>query len=75
MFFAPTLAIACLSALSWMLWVTALLMGLLFGRQWLIDGIVPVPMHLIYGTVIFAALGFGARVFAGAIKRLMDKQR
>jgi hypothetical protein len=74
MVFAPALAMACLHALSWLLWVTAALMGILFLRQWLIDGVTPLPMHLVWGTLIFAALGFGARLLSAAVKRMMDRQ-
>jgi hypothetical protein len=74
MIFAPSLAIACLTALSWLFWVTAGLMALLFGRQWLIDAIVPVPTHLLIGALAFLALGFGARLLSGAVKRMMDNQ-
>jgi hypothetical protein len=74
MVFAPTLAIACFQALSWLLWATSGLMGVLFLRQWLIDKIVPLPVHLLYGAVIFVALGFGARLMARAVRRMLEKQ-
>jgi hypothetical protein len=73
MIFAPSLAIACLIALSWLLWATAALMTVLFGRQWLIDGVTPTPTHLVYGALIFVALGFGARLLAGAVRRMMER--
>jgi hypothetical protein len=73
MVFAPALAVACLHALSWLLWATGTLMGLLFLRQALIDKIVPLPSHLLLGAAAFVALGLGARWLGGAVRRMMDR--
>jgi hypothetical protein len=74
MIFSPALAIACLIALSWLLWVTGGLMLVLYVREYLLPtGNMTDTTHLIYGAAIFVALGFGARFMAGAVKRLMDK--
>lgn len=74
MIFSPALAMACLQVLSWLLWVTGGLMLILFGRQWLLDAR-PMPeiSHLLIGAAIFLALGFGARVLGGAVRRMMER--
>jgi hypothetical protein len=75
MIFSPALAMACLHALSWLLWVTGGLMLILFGRQWLLDGRqVPEITHLLIGAAVFVALGIGSRLLGGAVRRMAERQ-
>jgi hypothetical protein len=55
--FSPIIAMACFKVLRWLCIVIAVLMTLLFLRQWLIDDLQPRPFHLLLGATGFA---FGA---------------
>ena len=77
MFFAPVLAIACFKVLKYLFWLTGGLMLALFLRQWLYDGIVPVPFHLLISAAIFIAGGFLMIIATRAVQNaagLIDKE-
>jgi hypothetical protein len=57
MMFSPIIAMACFKVLRWLCLLIAVLMAILFLRQWLIDDLLPRPFHLLYGATGFA---FGA---------------
>ena len=67
---STAVAIGCLSALRWLFWLTAALMGLLVVKQAMsCDGVV---FGLVLGAVAFAAVGWLSGFAAQKLQETMD---